>query len=107
ASGMQSQDIFVADRFAVTALAGPTLTLPIGIQNGHVFITDPLIGDRTISNAKIGNNIPSKNYDAAADACTLDKRGTFENYGSTAGEGAMKQTNQTISVRDSRNVLRV
>jgi len=37
----------------------------------------------------------------------LDKAGTFENYGSTAGEGAMKQTNQTISVRDSNNVLRV
>ncbi|MCE1601224.1 MULTISPECIES: host specificity protein J [Enterobacter] len=106
-SGMQSQVIFIADRFAVTHQAGATVTLPFVIQNGQVFIRDALIGDGTISNAKIGNYIQSNNYVAGSVGWRLDKGGTFENYGSTAGEGSMKQTNQTISVRDSRNVLRV
>ncbi|WP_394591080.1 host specificity protein J [Enterobacter hormaechei] len=106
-SGMQSQVIFLADRFAVTHQAGATVTLPFVIQNGQVFIRDALIGDGTISNTKIGNYIQSNNYVAGSVGWRLDKGGTFENYGSTAGEGAMKQTNQTISVRDFRNVLRV
>ena len=106
-SGMQSQVIFLADRFAVTHQAGATVTLPFVIQNGQVFIRDALIGDGTINNNKIGNYIQSNNYVAGSVGWRLDKGGTFENYGSTAGEGSMKQTNQTISVRDSRNVLRV
>ncbi|HHT3490149.1 DUF1983 domain-containing protein [Enterobacter hormaechei] len=106
-SGMQSQVLFLVDRFAVMAQAGGAVTLPFVIQNGQVFIRDALIGDGTISNAKIGNYIQSNNYVAGSVGWRLDKGGTFENYGSTAGEGSMKQTNQTISVRDSRNVLRV
>ncbi|WP_426768865.1 host specificity protein J [Enterobacter cloacae complex sp. 409J2] len=106
-SGMQSQVIFLADRFAVTHQAGATVTLPFVIQNGQVFIREALIGDGTIGNAKIGNYIQSNNYVAGSVGWRLDKGGTFENYGSTAGEGAMKQTNQTISVKDANNVLRV
>ncbi|MEI9639372.1 DUF1983 domain-containing protein, partial [Enterobacter hormaechei] len=98
-SGMQSQVIFLADRFAVTHQAGATVTLPFVIQNGQVFIRDALIGDGTINNNKIGNYIQSNNYVAGSVGWRLDKGGTFENYGSTAGEGAMKQTNQTISVK--------
>lgn len=45
-SGMQSQVIFLADRFAVTHQAGATVTLPFVIQNGQVFIRDALIGER-------------------------------------------------------------
>ncbi|UOY46874.1 phage tail protein [Enterobacter hormaechei] len=106
-SGMQSQVLFLADRFAVMAQAGGAVTLPFVIQNGQVFIRETFIQDGTIGNAKIGNYIQSNNYVAGSVGWRLDKGGTFENYGSTAGEGAMKQTNQTISVRDSRNVLRV
>ncbi|MEG5689700.1 phage tail protein [Enterobacter kobei] len=106
-SGMQSQVLFVADRFAVMTQAGGTVTLPFVIQNGQVFIRDTFIQDGTISNAKIGNFIQSNNYVAGSVGWKLDKSGTFENYGSTAGEGAMKQTNQTVSVKDGSNVLRV
>ncbi|MGJ7655058.1 host specificity protein J [Escherichia coli] len=106
-SGMQSQIIFLADRFAVTTQAGSTVSLPFVIQNGQTFIRDTFIQDGTISNAKIGNYIQSNNYVAGSVGWKLDKTGTFENYGSTAGEGAMKQTNQTISVKDGSNVLRV
>ncbi|HDC4836652.1 TPA: DUF1983 domain-containing protein [Enterobacter cloacae] len=106
-SGMQSQVLFVADRFAVMAQAGGSVSLPFVIQNGQTFIRDTFIQDGTISNAKIGNYLQSNNYVAGSVGWKLDKSGTFENYGSTTGEGAMKQTNQTISVRDSSNVLRV
>ncbi|HFK5760041.1 TPA: phage tail protein [Enterobacter hormaechei subsp. steigerwaltii] len=106
-SGMQSQVLFLADRFAVMAQAGGAVSLPFVIQNGQTFIRDTFIQDGTISNAKIGNYLQSNDYVAGSVGWKLDKSGTFENYGSTAGEGAMKQTNQTISVRDSRNVLRV
>ncbi|MDU7900451.1 MAG: phage tail protein [Enterobacter hormaechei] len=82
-SGMQSQVIFLADRFAVMHQAGATVTLPFVIQNGQVFIRDALIGDGTISNAKIGNYIQSNNYVAGSVGWRLDKGGTFENYGST------------------------
>lgn len=106
-SGMQSQVLFLADRFAVMAQAGGAVSLPFVIQNGQTFIRDTFIQDGTISNAKIGNYLQSNNYVAGSVGWKLDKSGTFENYGSTTGEGAMKQTNQTISVLDSGNVLRV
>ncbi|MEG6382290.1 phage tail protein [Enterobacter hormaechei] len=72
-SGMQSQVIFLADRFAVTHQAGATVTLPFVIQNGQVFIRDALIGDGTISNAKIGNYIQSNNYVAGSVGWRLDR----------------------------------
>ncbi|TWX75871.1 DUF1983 domain-containing protein, partial [Enterobacter hormaechei] len=37
-SGMQSQVIFLADRFAVTTAAGNSVALPFVIQNGQTFI---------------------------------------------------------------------
>ncbi|ANG93190.1 host specificity protein [Lelliottia amnigena] len=105
-SGMQSQVIFLADRFAVTHQAGAEVTLPFVIQNGQTIIRDTVIGDGTISNAKIGNYIQSNNYVAGSVGWKLDKGGTWENYGSD-GQGAKKSTNVTDSIRDSNGVLRV
>ncbi|MCU4092468.1 DUF1983 domain-containing protein, partial [Enterobacter hormaechei subsp. steigerwaltii] len=62
-SGMQSQVIFLADRFAVTHQAGATVTLPFVIQNGQTIIRDTVIGDGTIGNAKIGSYIQSTTWD--------------------------------------------
>ncbi|MEC5800989.1 phage tail protein [Enterobacter hormaechei] len=107
-SGMQSQVIFLADRFAVTHQAGATVTLPFVIQNGQVIIRDTVIGDATITRAKLAETISSANYVQNQAGLSINFRtGTIESYGSTAGEGAMKQTNETISVRDSNRVLRV
>lgn len=61
-SGMQSQVIFLADRFAVTHQAGATVTLPFVIQNGQVIIRDTVIGDATITRAKLAETISSVNY---------------------------------------------
>ncbi|ELO3191102.1 DUF1983 domain-containing protein [Escherichia coli] len=105
-SGMQSQVIFLADRFAVTTMAGGTVTLPFVIQNGQTIIRDTVIGDGTISNAKIGNYIQSNNYVAGSAGWKLDKGGTFEING-VAGGGRMLITSTLIRIYDSNNVLRV
>jgi len=61
-SGMQSQVIFLADRFAVTHQAGATVTLPFVIQNGQTFIRNTVIGEGTIDNTKIGSYIQSTTW---------------------------------------------
>jgi len=62
-AGMQSQVIFLADRFAVMTQAGSDVTLPFVIQNGQTIIRDTVIGDGTIGNSKIGNYIQSSTWD--------------------------------------------
>ncbi|MCE0846039.1 phage tail protein [Buttiauxella sp. A2-C1_F] len=103
--GMQSQILFLADRFAVMAQAGGAVTLPFVIVNGQAIIRDTVIGDATISNAKIGSFIQSNNYVANTSGWRLDKDGAWFNFGSD-GAGARKSTNVTDSVRDENGVLR-
>lgn len=105
-SGMQSQVLFVADRFAVMAQAGGSVSLPFVIQNGQTFIRDTFIQDGTISNAKIGNFIQSNNYIAGSAGWKLDKGGNFEING-VAGGGRMLISSTLIRIYDSNNVLRV
>ncbi|KVJ34716.1 host specificity protein [Enterobacter hormaechei subsp. steigerwaltii] len=81
-SGMQSQVLFVADRFAVMAQAGGAVSLPFVIQNGQTFIRDTFIQDGTISNAKIGNYIQSSTWDGTGNVgWHINKSGyaTFNN----------------------------
>lgn len=105
-SGMQSQVIFLADRFAVTTAAGNSVALPFVIQNGQTFIRASFIQDGTIENAKIGNYIQSNNYVAGSAGWKLDKGGTFEING-VAGGGRMLISSTLIRIYDSNNVLRV
>ncbi|HAL7502307.1 host specificity protein [Escherichia coli] len=105
-SGMQSQVIFLADRFAVTTAAGNSVALPFVIQNGQTFIRASFIQDGTIENAKIGNYIQSNDYVAGSKGWKLDKGGTFEING-VAGGGRMLISSTLIRIYDSNNVLRV
>ncbi|MFJ5982932.1 host specificity protein J [Enterobacter cancerogenus] len=104
-SGMQSQVLFLADRFAVMAQAGGTVTLPFVIQNGQTFINDAFFRDASIQFAKITDSLQSSNYVAGSAGWRWGKDGTMQNYGSDSS-GGMKQTNVTISIRDA-NRLRV
>ncbi|MCM7391768.1 host specificity protein J [Enterobacter bugandensis] len=105
-SGMQSQVIFLADRFAVTTAAGNSVALPFVIQNGQTFIRASFIQDGTIENAKIGNFIQSNNYVAGSAGWRLDKGGTFEING-VGGGGRMLISSTLIQIYDSNNVMRV
>jgi predicted phage tail protein len=81
-AGMQSQVLFLADRFAVMTQAGGDVTLPFVIQNGQTIIRDTVIGDGTISNAKIGSYIQSSTWDGTGNVgWHINKSGfaTFNN----------------------------
>ncbi|HHA1996130.1 host specificity protein J [Enterobacter asburiae] len=93
-SGMQSQVIFLADRFAVMSQAGGTVTLPFVIQNGQTFIRDTFIQDGTITNAKIGNVIQSNNYSAGTAGWTINKNGSAEFNNVTVRGGVYAQNGQ-------------
>lgn len=95
-SGMQSQVIFLADRFAVTTQAGAVVSLPFVIQNGQTFIRETFIQDGTITNAKIGAYIQSSNYVVGTLGWRIDKNGTIEINGGVAGQGRLVITNNRI-----------
>ena len=61
-NGMQSQVIFLADRFAVMSQAGSAVTLPFVIQNGQAFINDAFFRDASIQFAKITDSLKSDNF---------------------------------------------
>lgn len=62
-SGMQTQALFLVDRFAVMSQAGGTPTIVFTTQNGKLIIRDAVIGEGTIGNTKIGNYIQSSTWD--------------------------------------------
>jgi predicted phage tail protein len=106
-SGMQTQVLFLADRFAVMSQVGATPKTFFAIQNGQTIINQAFIGDATITSAMIAAYIESTNYVAGATGWRLSKDGTFENNGYEPGNGRMVQTNNQISVYDGSGVLRV
>ncbi|HFI6269049.1 TPA: phage tail protein [Escherichia coli] len=106
-TNFQSQCIFLVDRFVLMTAANGTYTTPFYIENGAMYVREAFIKNGSIDNAKIGSYIQSNNYVSGSTGWKLDKSGTFENYGSVSGEGAMKWTNTTISVKDGNGVLRV
>lgn len=98
---------FNANQFVLMSGSGDTQYSPFAVVNGQVFISNAFIQDGTITSAKIGAYIQSDNYSPGVSGWQLNKAGTFVNYGSVAGEGKMKQDNNTISVADGNGVLRV
>ncbi|MGC0845392.1 host specificity protein J [Pantoea agglomerans] len=106
-AGMQTQVLFLADRFAVMSQVGTTPKTFFAIQNGQTIINQAFIGDATITSAMIAAYIESTNYVAGATGWRLSKDGTFENNGYEPGNGRMVQTNNQISVYDGNGVLRV
>ncbi|KOA70446.1 host specificity protein J [Pantoea sp. CFSAN033090] len=106
-AGMQTQVLFLADRFAVMSQVGATPKTFFAIQNGQTIINQAFIGDATITSAMIAAYIESTNYVAGATGWRLSKDGTFENNGYEPGNGRMVQTNNQISVYDRNGVLRV
>ncbi len=96
-SGMQSQIVFLADRFAVTTTAGSTVTLPFVIQNGQVIIRDTVIGDATITRAKLAETIDSVNFVPAQTGMSINFRtGAVQINGANAGQGRFTLDNNRL-----------
>lgn len=102
-----SQFLVMASRFAVLNTDGSTVTSPFLIQNGQTIINTAIIGDGTITNAKIGQTIQSNDYVSGQTGWRLDKGGSFEINGSIAGEGRLNITNTRLTMYDGNGVLRL
>lgn len=61
-TGMQSQVLMLADRFAFLNMTNGVVSTPFAIDGGQTFINSAFIKDGTITNAKIGEYIQSDNY---------------------------------------------
>ncbi|MES3619132.1 phage tail protein [Enterobacter hormaechei] len=102
-SGMQSQVLFLADRFAVMTQAGGTVTLPFVIQNGQTFIRDTFIKDGTISNAKIGNYIQSSTWDGTGNVGWHINKSGYATFNNVTVRGSIYATNGNFSFNGSGN----
>ncbi|WP_152043714.1 phage tail protein [Enterobacter hormaechei] len=102
-SGMQSQVIFLADRFAVTHQAGAQVTLPFVIQNGQTFIRDTVIGDGTIGNAKIGSYIQSSTWDGTGNVGWHINKSGYATFNNVTVRGSIFATNGNFSFNGSGN----
>lgn len=106
-SGMQSQVLFLADRFAIMHATGGTPTAPFIVQSGQVIINNAVIGDATITFAKITDTLQSDNYVAGTIGWRLAKDGGLELNGEIAGVGSTKISGPTTIVRDGSGTMRV
>ncbi|MDA8505220.1 host specificity protein J [Citrobacter sp. Awk 2] len=97
---------FNANQFVLISGNGDTQYSPFAVVNGQVFISDAFIQYGNITLAKIGE-LRSANYVQGQTGTIMKSDGTFEVNGAVAGEGAMKITNTTQSVKDGNGVLRV
>ena len=97
---------FNANQFVLMSGSGDTQYSPFAVINGQVFISDAFIQYGQITLAKIGE-LRSANYVQGKTGTIMKSDGTFEVNGAVSGEGAMKITNTTQSVKDGNGVLRV
>ena len=102
-SGMQSQVLFVADRFAVMAQAGGAVSLPFVIQNGQTFIRASFIQDGTIENAKIGSYIQSSTWDGTGNVGWHINKSGYATFNNVTVRGSIYATNGNFSFNGSGN----
>lgn len=91
--GMQSQVMFLADRFAVMTQAGGDVTLPFVIQNGQTIIRDTVIGEGTINNGKIGNYIQSSTWDGSGNVGWHINKSGYAVFNNVTVRGTVYATN--------------
>ncbi|MHA0915368.1 host specificity protein J [Kosakonia cowanii] len=101
-SGMQSQVLFLADRFAVMSQAGGSVTLPFVIQNGQTFINDAFFRDASIQFGKITDSLKSNNYAAGTAGWNLPKSGNAE-FNQVTVRGAIYATNGNFNLTGPGN----
>jgi predicted phage tail protein len=102
-SGMQSQVMFVADRFAVMSQVGGAVTLPFVIQNGQTIIRDTVIGDGTVGNLKIGSYIQSSTWDGTGNVGWHINKSGYAMFNNVTVRGSIYATNGNFSFNGSGN----
>ncbi|HGG9106588.1 TPA: host specificity protein J [Enterobacter cloacae] len=101
--GMQSQVLFLADRFAVMTQAGGNVTLPFVIQNGQTIIRNTVIGEGTIDNTKIGSYIQSTTWDGTGNVGWHINKSGYATFNNVTVRGSIYATNGNFSFNGSGN----
>nr|WP_322113165.1 DUF1983 domain-containing protein [Enterobacter cloacae] len=102
-AGMQSQVLFLADRFAVMTQAGGNVTLPFVIQNGQTIIRNTVIGEGTIDNTKIGSYIQSTTWDGTGNVGWHINKSGYATFNNVTVRGSIYATNGNFSFNGSGN----
>ena len=94
---------FNANQFVLMSGSGDTQYSPFAVVNGQVFISDALIQDGSITNAKIGNYIRSTSFIPGPSGAgwNIDKNGNCEFHGqfyANSGQFAFNGTNNTVVI---------
>ena len=105
-AGLQSTFLVQADKFAVINGTNATVTNPFTVTGGQVFIKDAIIGNGSITNAKIGGAIQSDDYVANTTGWQLPKTGPWQLNGSSGG-GRMTLNNTAIRLYHPNGVLAI
>lgn len=74
-TNVQSQCIFLVDRFVLMTDANGTYTTPFYVTNGAMYVKEAFIKDGSIDNAKIGNVITSYNWNGVDQGWAIVKDG--------------------------------
>ncbi|MGF2399132.1 host specificity protein J [Enterobacter cloacae] len=102
-AGMQSQVLFLADRFAVMTQAGGNVTLPFVIQNGQTIIRNTVIGEGAIDNTKIGSYIQSTTWDGTGNVGWHINKSGYATFNNVTVRGSIYATNGNFSFNGSGN----
>jgi predicted phage tail protein len=105
-AGMQSQVIFLADRFSIMNTNSGVQATPFVVNGSQVIMNSAIIGDATIGFAKIADNLQSTNFVSGWAGWALTKGGYLELNGS-GGSGRLTISNNVVAVYDANGTLRV
>jgi predicted phage tail protein len=106
-TGMQSNVIFLADKFMIMNQANGTPVPAFIIKDGNVIMNGAIIGKASLNFATISDTIQSENYVPGKSGWRLFKDGNFEINSSFLGGGRIELNGSGLAVFDERNVLRV
>ncbi|WP_374979005.1 host specificity protein J [Pseudomonas solani] len=97
---IESQILLAAGRVAIIDpnTGSSSLVAPFVVQGGQVFINSAVIGNATISFAKITDSVQSDNYVPNTSGWRLAKAGGLQINGATADGGRMQITNDAVRI---------
>lgn len=75
---VQSQCIFLVDRFVLMTAANGTYQTPFYVTNGAMYVKEAFIKDASITTAKIAQQIQSTNYASGSSGWMINKNGSAQ-----------------------------
>ena len=106
---VRSQFIFDANRFAISNGIGSgsgQWQLPFVVENGNVIIQSAVIGDGSITNAKIGEWLQSNNFVSGSQGWGVNKSGTSE-FHNTIVRGSLYANNGNFAFNGTNDTVQI